>query len=84
MVRSVLRTCGAALHLARGRDAPLAHDDDGRGSRAGLRHRARPFGLADLFARRFRPNRVLASGATYRRKTQRWKALWPEIEVESW
>ncbi|MEM1413348.1 MAG: nucleotidyltransferase family protein [Myxococcota bacterium] len=43
-----------------------------------------PFGLEDLLAMRVRPNRVLAPEATYRRKTERWKALWPEIEVEPW
>ncbi len=43
-----------------------------------------PFGLEDLFALRVRPNRALASEATYRRKTERWRALWPEIEVVAW
>lgn len=43
-----------------------------------------PYGLADVFALRLRPNPVLATREAYEAKTRRWKALWPELTVLPW
>jgi hypothetical protein len=43
-----------------------------------------PCGFTDLFALRTRPNIRLAPRAVYERKTARWKAQWPELEVVPW
>jgi uncharacterized protein len=43
-----------------------------------------PFGLADLFALRIRPNRALPNRVTYEEKTKRLIETWPELDVEPW
>lgn len=43
-----------------------------------------PHGYTDLFARRVRPNPVLAPRDVYDCKTARWAAEWPDLEVEPW
>ncbi len=43
-----------------------------------------PFGLADLFAMRIRPNPVLAPAAVYEAKTRRWAQEWPQVTVLPW
>jgi hypothetical protein len=43
-----------------------------------------PFGLADLFAMRTRPNPVLAPAAVYEAKTSRWLKEWPQLTVLPW
>ena len=43
-----------------------------------------PFGLADLFAMRTRPNPVLAPAAVYAAKTTRWREQWPGLTVLPW
>lgn len=41
-------------------------------------------GLADIFAMRLRPNRLLDNRATYETKALRMAAAWPELTVEAW
>ena len=41
-------------------------------------------GLDDLFAMVIRPNYALDNAATFRRKTERRQAIWPEIIVIPW
>jgi uncharacterized protein len=44
-----------------------------------------PFGLADLYAMRIRPNPfVLAPVAVYETKTSRWVQEWPQLTVLPW
>ncbi|MEE1655578.1 nucleotidyltransferase family protein [Microvirga sp. CF3062] len=43
-----------------------------------------PFGLADLFALRIRPNRSLPNKTSYEEKTRRLIETWPELTVEPW
>lgn len=43
-----------------------------------------PFGLADVFALRIRPNKALDNAATHAAKAERMKALWPELTIEPW
>ena len=43
-----------------------------------------PYGFADLFALRTRPNTLLAPREIYEAKTARWKAQWPELEIMPW
>ena len=43
-----------------------------------------PYGLTDLFAMVARPNPLLAPGAVYRAKTDRWRAEWPALTVLPW
>lgn len=43
-----------------------------------------PYGLADVFALRLVPNRVLDNRATYAEKTARQARLWPELSVAPW
>jgi uncharacterized protein len=43
-----------------------------------------PYGLADLFAMRTRPNPVLAPAAVYEAKTSRWLNEWPRLTVLPW
>jgi uncharacterized protein len=43
-----------------------------------------PFGLADLFALRIRPNRSLPNKASYEQKTRRLAETWTELVVEPW
>ena len=43
-----------------------------------------PFGLADLFAMRTRPNPVLAPAGVYQMKTTRWRQQWPGLTVLPW
>lgn len=45
---------------------------------------AAPFGLADVFAMRVRPNRALDNRATHEEKAARIKARWPEARIEPW
>lgn len=42
-----------------------------------------PFGLDDLLSLRVRPNATLVSEAIYMKKSNRWKSLWPELDVLS-
>jgi hypothetical protein len=53
-------------------------------SRAGDVEVYAPHGYADLFARRVRPNPVLAPAEVYQRKTARWAAEWPSLSIEPW
>lgn len=43
-----------------------------------------PYGFADLFALRTRPNPLLAPASVYRAKTERWQREWPELTVLPW
>jgi uncharacterized protein len=43
-----------------------------------------PFGLADLFALRTRPNPGLAPAEVYETKTSRWLKEWPQLTVLPW
>ena len=43
-----------------------------------------PHGYADLFARRLRPNPVLAPRHVYEAKAARWAQQWPDLHVEPW
>lgn len=43
-----------------------------------------PFGLEDLLGMQVRPNRALVSEAVYERKTARWRACWPRLNIHSW
>jgi hypothetical protein len=43
-----------------------------------------PFGLADLFTLRIRPNRALPNRTSYEEKTKRLVETWPELVVEPW
>jgi hypothetical protein len=43
-----------------------------------------PFGLDDMFAMRIRPNRALDNAASYSRKAERARAIWPQVVVEPW
>lgn len=43
-----------------------------------------PFGFADLFAMRMRPNPRQAPRHVYEDKALRWRARWPELIVEPW
>jgi uncharacterized protein len=43
-----------------------------------------PHGYVDLFAKRLRPNPVLAPREVYEQKAARWKAEWPDLEVLPW
>lgn len=47
-------------------------------------HVVAPFGFADLFALRTRPNPTLAPRQVYETKTARWRAVWPELTVLPW
>jgi hypothetical protein len=53
-------------------------------SRAGTIDVYAPHGYGDLFAGRIRPNQRLAPREVYERKTARWCAEWPHLQVESW
>lgn len=43
-----------------------------------------PYGFADLFAMRARPNPVLAPRTVYEAKTARWRTEWPRLTVLPW
>ncbi|MGV3526990.1 MAG: nucleotidyltransferase family protein [Candidatus Sericytochromatia bacterium] len=43
-----------------------------------------PFGLTDLLSLTVRPNRAVATEAVYLAKTERWRALWPELTLLPW
>ena len=43
-----------------------------------------PHGYEDLFAKRLRPNPVLAPREVYEQKAARWKAEWPDLQVLPW
>lgn len=43
-----------------------------------------PFGFADLFAMRMRPNPRQAPRHVYEEKALRWRARWPDLVVEPW
>lgn len=43
-----------------------------------------PYGFADLFGMRARPNPVLAPRAVYEAKTARWRTQWPGLSVLPW
>lgn len=43
-----------------------------------------PYGLADLFSFRIRPNRVCDNRQTHDKKALRAKSVWPELTVEPW
>lgn len=43
-----------------------------------------PFGLRDAIQLRVRPNRRLPLASVYAAKTRRWKAVWPELQVDPW
>ena len=43
-----------------------------------------PFGFRDAMRLRVRPNRRLPLARVYAAKTRRWKAVWPELQVDSW
>lgn len=49
----------------------------------GLRVHA-PYGLADVFALRVRPNRRLAPGAVYEGKAADYAARWPGVRSDPW
>lgn len=43
-----------------------------------------PHGFVDLYAKRLRPNRVLAPQSVYELKAARWLREWPTLDVEPW
>ena len=43
-----------------------------------------PFGVRDAMRLRVRPNHRLPLASVYRAKTRRWKAVWPELQVDPW
>ena len=43
-----------------------------------------PYGLADLFSFRIRPNRFCDNRETHEKKAARALSLWPELSVEPW
>lgn len=43
-----------------------------------------PYGLADLFSFRIRPNRFCDNRRTHDAKAARAKSLWPELSVDPW
>lgn len=43
-----------------------------------------PYGLADLFSFRIRPNRFCDNRQTHDKKAARAISIWPELEVEPW
>ncbi|ULO10548.1 nucleotidyltransferase family protein [Paenibacillus sp. 19GGS1-52] len=43
-----------------------------------------PFGLGDLFGLIVRPNKVLINESIYFSKAQKWKKLWPELQIVPW
>lgn len=43
-----------------------------------------PFGLADMMSGTIRPNKTQASRDVYDQKSERWKALWPELTITHW
>ena len=43
-----------------------------------------PYGLADLFSFRIRPNRFCDNRPTHEKKATRAKSLWPQLTVEPW
>jgi uncharacterized protein len=43
-----------------------------------------PYGLADLFSFRIRPNRFCDNRQTHDKKAARAISLWPELSVEAW
>ncbi|CAA9474469.1 MAG: FIG00995295: hypothetical protein [uncultured Solirubrobacteraceae bacterium] len=43
-----------------------------------------PYGFADVFSMRTRPNPVLAPRWVYEAKVARWRAEWPELDVLPW
>lgn len=47
-------------------------------------HIVAPHGIDDLLRPRVRANRVLVTAALYRRKTARWRALWPRLTILPW
>ncbi|MGY1711246.1 nucleotidyltransferase family protein [Geodermatophilus sp. SYSU D00758] len=53
-------------------------------SAAGVPELYAPHGLADVFARRVRPNPVLAPRQVYESKARRWAGEWPTLVVEPW
>jgi uncharacterized protein len=43
-----------------------------------------PYGLADLFALVVRPNKTLITRSVYEAKIQRWRPLWPDLNIHEW
>jgi len=43
-----------------------------------------PFGLDHVFSFRMVPNRAMRNERTHREKSDRAKALWPELQIEPW
>lgn len=43
-----------------------------------------PCGLEDLFGLIVRPNKVLINESIYFSKAQKWKKLWPELQIVPW
>lgn len=43
-----------------------------------------PFGLDDLFSFRMVPNPVLDNRSAHRKKSERAKAIWPELTIVPW
>lgn len=50
----------------------------------GSLHVYAPYGFADLFEQRLRPNPIIATREVYERKANRWKREWPRLQVDPW
>lgn len=64
--------------------ASKTHSVAARMNEAGAIEIAAPFGLANLFAMRLVPNKVLDNAKTHAEKSARLKGLWPELQVIGW
>tara|TARA_R110002020_G_scaffold305952_6_gene521906 strand:+ start:816 stop:1436 length:621 start_codon:yes stop_codon:yes gene_type:complete len=67
-----------------GRYASRTHAVGARLDEANRLHIVAPFGLDDLFSFRIVPNPVLDNRAAHASKSQRAKAIWPELTIIAW
>ncbi len=43
-----------------------------------------PYGLHDLLGMIVRPNKTLISKEVYEKKVERWRKMWPKLEIVAW
>jgi uncharacterized protein len=43
-----------------------------------------PYGLDDLLGMIVRPNKTLVSKEVYEKKAERWRKVWPKLEIVAW
>ncbi len=43
-----------------------------------------PYGLHDLLGMVVRPNKTLLSREVYEKKADRWRKMWPKLEIVAW